>query len=1005
MSNSKVAEILEKNDRLGEQSIAFIQSFMAVIILILHLTSAVQNNWVTFNLGTILSITLIITSSLYRMMLTQAETFQPGKFLFLTVVDGLLIFLLLLSYNVAYKLELAAIFKSPSVVLFVIYTAAQLVRFDPKPVLVAGGTVIGGWAALFATTYFYGDNIATNYTEYLVSQKLLVGAAFEMAVGYCCFLGILAVVTAGARRFLARTATVEELEVANRKAEENAANFENLYSSSTDGIIIVDTAGIIIRINPAISKIFGYESEDLIGQSTALLMSEENSEALKLGIEQYLNSGYSGLVGASFESAGLHKDGYQVDIELSITEFSAFGEIRFAGFIRDIKSRKLAELNEKRAQAQFQSAVDAAMDAIVIIDEHGCVTGYNPAAEEIFGFTQTEIMGRKLSETIIPERYREAHENGMKQSLKTGLGLAMNTPIEIQGLHASGSELQIELVIREIDGISGKRFFGYARDITERKHNEEMLIRAKDEAEVATGAKARFLAIMSHEIRTALNGVLGVVGLLGDTCLNDEQKKLIGVAEESGRSLLGIINDILDFSKLEAGKFQIEANPFRLQLLMQSIRDLVEPQAEKKGLLFECIVEEKLDRVFNGDADRIRQVLLNLIWNALKFTDNGQITVHVGMTGDDENPIIRFAVDDTGVGVPDHKKDQLFAEFATITHGQQGDFQGTGLGLAISKAFVEAMDGSIGFESKSKNGSVFWFDVPLEFGREELLQNNTAVVYSPSFCGLSGIRVLVVDDNLTNQLIVKRYLSKAGCQVDVANNGMEAVEQYHKGRQDLVLMDISMPEMNGYEATAAIRFLDDDGKSVPIVAFTAYATEDDKSRIKTAGMDDHVTKPFSRDHLINTIVKHLPHLASQENLDTKTGDGSSELIDEIARNLDLDHVTLASTLTGMDDTAIGEIIGQFSVDLARYLELARAGLKSGDWDKLEQASHGLKGASGMFGALDLRDLSGRVNTMCRNGLQGNIKGEAKRLIEQTENLVNLDAGDAAQKLTHTGVGN
>ena len=321
-------------------------------------------------------------------------------------------------------------------------------------------------------------------------------------------------------------------------------------------------------------------------------MSDQNAEGLRAAIGGYLATGESHLVGRAYESEALHRDGHAFPIELSIAPFTSAGRQMFGGFIRDISQRRVAENRERLARAQFEDAVTAALDAIIIINEAGEILSFNPAAERIFGFSADEVVGKAMADYIVPSRYRDAHTAGMRGYVETGEGPVINNRIEIQGLKSDGEEMEIELAIKDIEGPSGKVFIDYARDISERKRYEAEIVEAKDRAEVANRAKASFLAMMSHEIRTPLNGVLGIFGLLQGSGLDDEQQRLLKTARNSGRSLMGIINDILDFSKLEAGRMDIERSSFFVDRLVDSVSSLIRSGAQEKGLEIRCNVSD-----------------------------------------------------------------------------------------------------------------------------------------------------------------------------------------------------------------------------------------------------------------------------------------------------------------------------------------------------------------------------------------------------------------------------
>lgn len=976
MQNSKIKEILGYNDRKGERAIALLQALMAFTIFMLHIISASKNQWETISALTITIAATILITALLRVRASYAVKFSNLYSHTLTVLDGTLIFCLMLSYNLAYDLPLEATFKTPTVIFLAVYTVARIFRSDPWSILVAGVTVLSGWLGVFSIVMMKGANITTSYAEYLSSEKMLVGAVFELAVGYAVVVFILALYTKNARQFVASTAHIEDLALANLKAEENILIFEELLKSSVDGVVIVDRNGKIERINPAIEALFDYDANYLIGKNVSLLMSNDNAKLLNQAIQHYLTTDQSHLVGHSFGSVGVKKGGTHFDIELSISEFSASGKVCFAGFIRDASEKTKALANEKRAKTQFENALNAAMDAIIIIDEHGEIINFNPAAEMIFGHKWEDVAGKKLSDVIIPDRYREAHDKGMEHYLKTGDGPVLNNRIEIEGLHANGDELQIELAIREIQGASGKLFIGYARDISERKTFESQLLDAKNSAEVATRAKTSFLAMMSHEIRTPLNGVLGIHGLLKETELDNDQRQLLETASESGQSLLAIINDLLDFSKLEAGKFEIENKPFNIRELVTSVINLIQPHADDKQLKLGYEIDTSIPKFLLGDAARIRQILLNLSWNAIKFTDCGKVKILIeNQSGD----TVSFSVKDTGIGIPIDKHDDLFAEFSTIDASYSAKFGGTGLGLAICKALVENMDGEIGLLSTLGKGSKFWFNLDLKTADENEMSKYDvrSELLQPS--SLSGLKVLIAEDNKTNQLVTSRYLEHFGCQFKIANNGLEAVENVMRHDFDLVLMDISMPEMDGFEATAKIRTIKNPQKSsCPIIAFTAYANAEDQEKIIKTGMDGFIPKPFSRQQLAQVIIENL---SSKPKAISPLKNPANDEIKEF-------NLTVLDTIVeDMNQDAIKNIFKEFKNDVQRYVSSAHESIENYNPDLLEKASHGIQGVSGMFGAQELSRLASLVNQICQSDDHSQLYEEAAQLIKKAQVII------------------
>jgi signal transduction histidine kinase len=389
------------------------------------------------------------------------------------------------------------------------------------------------------------------------------------------------------------------------------------------------------------------------------------------------------------------------------------------------------------------------------------------------------------------------------------------------------------------------------------------LTAAKKQAEAATRAKSEFLANMSHEIRTPMNAIIGIADLLLDTDPSEEQRDLTRTMASSAGALLSLINDILDFSKIEAGKLELRHEGFDLGELLHGVCDMVALEAEKKGLELARTFEPAIPLALCGDPGRIRQVLVNLIGNAIKFTDRGRVEVRCRpLDRRDGRACIRLDVQDSGVGIPKSRQPELFQSFSQLDASSTREHSGTGLGLAISKKLVETMGGEIGVESEPGAGSTFWFTVWLD----EQVGDAIAAIderrrgpMPPRVDGVSGqgASILLVEDNAINRRVGQKMLEKLGCSVRCVGNGMEALVAVRGDRYDLILMDCQMPKMDGFQATQVIRAAEDPEHRIPIIALTASATESDRAKCLRAGMDDFASKPIKREDLGKIIEKWL----------------------------------------------------------------------------------------------------------------------------------------------------
>ena len=540
----------------------------------------------------------------------------------------------------------------------------------------------------------------------------------------------------------------------------------------------------------------------------------------------------------------------------------------------DVTERVLAEQRVRDGAREVRAIVDNALDAIVGIDERGHVVSWNPQATNTFGWSVEEIGGRDLADFIIPERFREQHRAGIQRFLATGVPHALNKRMELVALHRDGHEFPVEVTFSAVK-IGGKFVFsGFLRDISARKaaevrlkaYAEELaaknreLDQALEKANEATRLKSEFLANMSHEIRTPMNGVIGMTGLLLDTRLNDEQREYAETIRNSGEALLTIINDILDFSKIEAGKMTLEPVETDLFQAVNEVAELLAPKAAEKGVDMLVSYDSAAARCLVADAGRLRQVLVNLVGNAIKFTSQGHVLIEVAnVWRTDTTNRLRVSVSDTGIGIPRERLDRLFEKFYQADASATRRFGGTGLGLAISRQLVELMGGSMGVRSELGTGSTFYFEVELKIGKGETSAK-------PDFVLPQGARVLVADDDETAQRVVCEQLAQLGLVAEACGSGFGALmklreakaagESFHAG-----LFDLRMPGMDGIQLAKEIK-RDSSLRDLPIVIMTASVRTRDVTLPQNL-VEAVLSKPLRPSVLRNILTRVLGRSTSQ----------------------------------------------------------------------------------------------------------------------------------------------
>jgi len=673
-------------------------------------------------------------------------------------------------------------------------------------------------------------------------------------------------------------------------------------------VIITDNFLNIEYVNKAFEVIVGYSKEDVLGKNISFLQCE-HPDQFKVG-QNEINSAV--LQTWSGKILNYKKDGsiFWVSASISPVKDTIGNLCNFVLIQEDITEYKKVEdelskyrenleelINEKTAS--INAIVDTAVDAIITIDSQGAVLLFNHAAEKMFGYKNNEILGKNIT-IVMPEPHRTKHDQYLHNYIKTNKAKILGKSREVKGIRKNGDEFPILLSISKMEVGNKIRFTGILRDISAQKLAEEELIQARNNAESArqiaeesTRVKAAFLANMSHEIRTPMNAIIGFSELcLLDTSISPDITKNLKTIHNSAKSLLGIINDILDVSKLDSGKFALENVAFHLPNMLKELLNTLQHIASINTLLLTMEYHKEVPVRVNGDPTRLRQVLLNLVGNAIKFTHEGEVNIIVEMS---ETPgFLHFSIKDTGIGMSPEQIDKVFESFTQADGSTTRRFGGTGLGTNIAKQIIELMEGEIHIESEEGEGSTFSFTAHLPaYEGDEACLYEEELNLGDEYVSPRLFRILVAEDLEANATLVKLRLGTMGHTVHWVKNGREAVDAFEILPYDIVLMDVQMPEMDGLEATRGIRSIEEQsGGHIPILALTASVMREDHKLCYAAGMDGVVAKPIDFSKLFHEMEKVVAEGVGEQNC----------LLDEEKKQLSLIDFT---PLAGLVDYELG----------------------------------------------------------------------------------------------------
>ncbi len=858
--------------------------------------------------------------------------------------------------------------------------------------------------------------------------------------------------------------------------ERGKREWEGIFDAVQDSIIVADGNGTIIRCNRAAIQWLGTTFDQLVATPVGRVFFGE-------GIDDPAQ-----LDALEGEVRLPNREGwYEVTQDPIYLEDDHLGTIYI---LRDITERKQAEAIIHEQKQYLEALISNSPVAIVTLDKQQKILSSNPAFETLFGYTQQEIIERNLDQLLV----NNLHAQAPSYSEQVLQGQSVKKTVQLRRKDGTNADVEIYGVPLIVSGeIAGVLWLYH--DVTE-------LVQARRQAEQADRAKSEFLANMSHEIRTPMNGIMGMIELTLGTDLTNEQFDFLTGARESADALLSVLNGILDFSKIEAGQLQLEIIDFDLRGVVEGVAQTLANRAEVKGLEIASLIDNDVPYYVKGDPVRLRQVLVNLVENAIKFTEKGEVLIRTELVEENsQQAVLRFSVTDTGIGIPYDRQKAIFERFVQADGSTTRRYGGTGLGLTISKQLAEMMGGRIGVESEPNRGSSFWFTAELEklpgkalldetetdglrglrvlvvddnatnrriftkmlegFGchvtavgsgvdvmpslirallvsapyklvlldmqmpnmdgedilrmirKEPLTQNITVVVLTsmgrrselsrlnelgcagyllkpvkqsqlletltsvigqrkrkdttgrrrhtlgkPRHIMNQGLHILLAEDNEINQRMTQVLLTKQGCEVDLANNGLEAVDAVQKKQYDLIFMDVQMPDMDGFEATQKIRVFEDKDRHTPVVAMTAHAMPEDRQRCLDAGMDDYLSKPLDA-HKVFEIIERWTDTRGEYL--PKDGPGQAA---PIPPPLDPDAVfdpQNALSRFGYDRVFFRTLLEDFLQTLPQKLETMRMALEQKKPEILSYQAHNLKGVAANFGAMRLSNLAHKLD--------------------------------------------
>jgi PAS domain S-box-containing protein len=735
-------------------------------------------------------------------------------------------------------------------------------------------------------------------------------------------------------RVIVTLSDVTPLHTAAERLRESEGRYRQLVENAQDIIYRTDMWGFFTYVNPVATRVTGWAPDKIIGKHFLELIREDH----RPHVETHLKAQYRDRVSSTYdEFIAVTRGGDEIWIGQNVQLLTEGSKVLgFQAVARDITRRKRAEEALERERRQLRDVVVHAPVAMAILDGEGTLLAHSEQWLQLWRLPSSLLPVRRHADSL-PAAFAEALVRSRKGPVVSAEEQLIERP--------DGSAVYVTWAVHPWRGPAGDMAgaVAVAQDI-------DVLVRARQAAQETSRVKSEFLANVSHELRTPLSGVLGMVRLLLDTTLDTTQKEYAEIIRRSGRELLGVVDAILDFARAEAGRLELEDTEVEPGRIVEEVCASVAGEGRAKGLHVTSLIADEVPAVLRGDGPRLRQVLTNLLGNAIKFTPTGTVVARAGVVrgSDDASTILRFEVADSGIGIDTATQARLFQPFVQADGSATRHYGGAGLGLALCRRIVTAMGGQIGVRSEPGQGSTFWFTV--RFSRPE------AATRAKDAEARRGGRILVVEDNTVNQKVAVAMIESLGYGAEAVGNGLEAVEACSRQNYEAILMDCQMPQMDGFKATAFIRQREGLSHRTPIIALTASVTAEDRQRCLAAGMDDYLSKPVPREALASTLRKWIPTPGTPPPVETSATPST----------LAASH-PLRVLEAHAGPRALAEVIDVFLQTIPRRLDDLRQAHVRLDVDSVRALAHSLKGASAQIGARGMADLCVQIEAVVRGG--------------------------------------